>query len=390
MGLSRLCLYRYLNLGSNNENLADSNDNGRMAQWLGILLMKTYNNLYKKLCSMNNLANAWRKARKGKTKKPYVIEFEKNIRENLLNLREELLTQNYKPKPLITFTIRDPKTRKISKADFRDRIIHHALIRVIEPIFDKTFIYDSCANRKGRGNLFALKSFDKYKRKITNNLHSEAFCIKADIKHYFQEINQGILLRIIKGKISDEKVIWLIKQILDNSEQKSKGIGMPLGNLTSQFFANVYLNELDYFVKHKLKSKYYIRYVDDFVLLHNSKLQLEIWKPEIEIFLKEELNLELHKDKSKIIPLSRGVDFVGFRNFYHYRLLRKRNIRKMSLRVKCCNKGIISEQKLLESVQGWNAYAKWANSYKLRKTFSNYLPSKLYCSNWLLFCYPPI
>ena len=328
---------------------------------------------------MNNLANAWRKARKGKTKKPYVIEFEKNIRENLLNLREELLTQNYKPKPLITFTIRDPKTRKISKADFRDRIIHHALIRVIEPIFDKTFIYDSCANRKGRGNLFALKSFDKYKRKITNNLHSEAFCIKADIKHYFQEINQGILLRIIKGKISDEKVIWLIKQILDNSEQKSKGIGMPLGNLTSQFFANVYLNELDYFVKHKLKSKYYIRYVDDFVILHNSKLQLEIWKPEIEIFLKEELNLELHKDKSKIIPLSRGVDFVGFRNFYHYRLLRKRNIRKMSLRVKCCNKGIISEQKLLESVQGWNAYAKWANSYRLRKTFSNYLLSKLYC-----------
>ena len=379
MGLSRLCLYRNLNLNSNNENLADSNDNGRMAQWLGILLMKTYNNLYKKLCSMNNLANAWRKARKGKTKKPYVIEFEKNIRENLLNLREELLTQNYKPKPLITFTIRDPKTRKISKADFRDRIIHHALIRVIEPIFDKTFIYDSCANRKGRGNLFALKSFDKYKRKITNNLHSEAFCIKADIKHYFQEINQGILLRIIKGKISDEKVIWLIKQILDNSEQKSKGIGMPLGNLTSQFFANVYLNELDYFVKHKLKSKYYIRYVDDFVLLHNSKLQLEIWKPEIEIFLKEELNLELHKDKSKIIPLSRGVDFVGFRNFYHYRLLRKRNIRKMSLRVKCCNKGIISEQKLLESVQGWNAYAKWANSYRLRKTFSNYLLSKLYC-----------
>ena len=379
MGLSRLCLYRNLNLNSNNENLADSNDNGRMAQWLGILLMKTYNNLYKKLCSMNNLANAWRKARKGKTKKPYVIEFEKNIRENLLNLREELLTQNYKPKPLITFTIRDPKTRKISKADFRDRIIHHALIRVIEPIFDKTFIYDSCANRKGRGNLFALKSFDKYKRKITNNLHSEAFCIKADIKHYFQEINQGILLRIIKGKISDEKVIWLIKQILDNSEQKSKGIGMPLGNLTSQFFANVYLNELDYFVKHKLKSKYYIRYVDDFVLLHNSKLQLEIWKPEIEIFLKEELNLELHKDKSKIIPLSRGVDFVGFRNFYHYRLLRKRNIGKMSLRVKCCNKGIISEQKLLESVQGWNAYAKWANSYRLRKTFSNYLPSKLYC-----------
>ena len=142
---------------------------------------------------------------------------------------------------------------------------------------------------------------------------------------------------------------------------------MPLGNLTSQFFANVYLNELDYFIKHKLKAKYSIRYVDDFVILHNSKEQLEKWKMEIDRFLKEKLKLELHSQKSKIISLSRGIDFVGFRNFWCYRLLRKRNIRKISFKVEEYKQGKISKEKLIESFQGWNAYAKWANSYKLRR-----------------------
>jgi len=142
---------------------------------------------------------------------------------------------------------------------------------------------------------------------------------------------------------------------------------MPLGNLTSQFFANVYLNELDYFVKHVLRAKYYIRYVDDFVILHKSKLQLEIWKEEIERFLKDKLKIELHPDKSKIVSLSRGIDFVGFRNFWHYRLLRKRNIRKMLIKIENYRNEEVSKEKLLESFQGWNAYAKWGDSFKLRK-----------------------
>ena len=143
------------------------------------------------------------------------------------------------------------------------------------------------------------------------------------------------------------------------------GGGMPLGNLTSQFFANIYLNELDYFVKHKLKAKYYIRYVDDFVILHVSKNQLENWKNEINNFLINELKLELHPDKSKIIPLSRGIDFVGFRNFYYFRLLRKRNIRKIISKINEYNKGLMSENQLSESLQGWCAYAKWSNSFNL-------------------------
>ena len=153
--------------------------------------------------------------------------------------------------------------------------------------------------------------------------------------------------------------------------------GMPLGNLTSQFFANVYLNELDYFIKHQLKAKYYIRYVDDFIILHESKEQLEEWKLQIGEFLINRLKLELHPQKSKIISLSRGVDFVGFRNFWHYKLLRKRNIRKMLKIIGKYKNGEFSKEKMLESFQGWNAYAKWANTLNLRKK----VVRKIYASN---------
>ena len=210
-----------------------------------------------------------------------------------------------------------------------------------------------------------MNRFDKFKRKVTHNLSKEAFCLKADIKHYFQEVDRNILLNIIKRKIKCEKTICLVKLILDNFEENK---GMPLGNLTSQFFANVYLNELDYFVKHKLKSKYYIRYVDDFVIIHKSKIQLKVWKVQISDFLNKELRLKLHKDKSKVIPLSKGIDFVGFRNFYHFKLLRKRNIRKISYKINQFKEGDISKEKILEILQGWNAYAKWVDSYNLTKS----------------------
>ena len=294
----------------------------------------------------------------------YVVEFEENLAYNLKILYDELKDQIYKPKPLKTFILRDPKTRKISKSDFRDRIVHHALCNVIEPIFDKTFICDSCANRKTKGTLFALKRFEKFQRKATKNLTSSTYCLKADIKQYFREINQGVLLNIFQRKIKDKKVIRLIELILKNYKSKE---GMPLGNLTSQFFANVYLNELDYFVKHELKAKYYIRCVDDFVILHDSKDQLKIWKKKIGRFLYENLRLELHQDKSRIVNFSKGVDFVGFRNFYYHRLLRKRNIKNMFLKTKSYKKCEIPKDKFLEIFRGWNAYAKWAKTHNLRK-----------------------
>ncbi len=340
-------------------------------------MAKTYNNLYSKIIDIENLNHAWQKARKGKTKKIYVIEFESNLMENITKLHEELKNQTYKPEPLKIFILRDPKTRKISKSAFRDRIIHHAIIRIIEPIFEKGFIYDSCANRKGKGNLFALKRFEQFIRKVSgngkikglfNSNQIKGYCLKADIKHYFEEVDHQILIEIIKRKIIDEKVIWLINRILENMPiGRRTNVGMPLGNLTSQFFANVYLNELDYFVKHELKARYYIRYVDDFVILNSSKMELKIWKQKIDKFLRDKLKLELHSQKSKIISLSRGIDFVGFRNYWYFRLLRKRNIKKMLAKVDRYKRMEISNWEILESFQGWNAYARWANSLGVRR-----------------------
>ena len=159
---------------------------------------------------------------------------------------------------------------------------------------------------------------------------------------------------------------------MEQAERESSR-GMPLGNLTSQFFANVYLNELDYFVKHKLRAKCYIRYVDDFVILHRSREKLVDWKLQINSFLTNELKIQLHPDKSRVSPLAKGIDFVGFRNYHHFRLLRKRNIRSMRKKIKLFEKEKVSKEQILESFQGWQAYAKWANTYKLRTELSKNL-----------------
>jgi len=173
--------------------------------------------LWNELCSYENLELAYRKARRHKTLKPYVIEFEKNLKGNLLLLRTELLLHSYSPIPLVNFTIYDPKLRKISKSDFRDRIVHHALCNIIEPIFDKSFIYDSYANRKGKGTLGAIKRFDFFKRKVSRNNTLDCYVLKADIRKYFDNIDRNILLNFIKRKISDHRILWLIRKILDNT-----------------------------------------------------------------------------------------------------------------------------------------------------------------------------
>lgn len=341
--------------------------------------MKTYRNLYNKLVSYENLEKAFKKAKKGKTSKLYVIEFEKNLKENLNFLKSELETFTYAPKPLKRFTIRDPKTRIIHASAFRDRIVHHALFNIIEPTFDKTFIYDSYANRIGKGSLKALERFDYFKRKISINgakintaKHDSVvvgYVLKADIKHYFDTIDHEILIRTIGRTIKDENVTWLVKQIL-NQHSIDKGKGMPLGNLTSQFFANLYLNDFDYFVKHKLKAKYYIRYVDDFVILSNSKKMLESYKDKICKYLSS-LRLEMHPSKSKIMPLYNGINLLGFRVFYYHRLIKKSNIKRFER--KLCQKSIklaigdLSHDYFINGLHGWFGYAVWANTYKSRQ-----------------------
>lgn len=198
--------------------------------------------------------------------------------------------------------------------------------------------------------------------------------MKGDIKHYFQEINLEILIKIINKKIKCKNTINLVKIILYNFNKEK---GMPLGNLTSQYFANIYLNELDYFIKQELKIKYYLRYVDDFIILNKSKEELERIKRKIENFLFNELKLELHIQKSRIINLSKGIDFVGFRIFYYYKLLRKRNRRIFKKKIKIVLKNNFDKEKIIEIFNGWNSYSKWADTFYLRKNILKKINKKL-------------
>ena len=223
----------------------------------------------------------------------------------------------------------------------------------------------------GKGTLNAIKRFDYFKRKASKNNNRTCYILKADIKHYFETVDHQTLMKIINKKIKDQKLLNLIKIILKNHKTSEKGKGMPLGNLTSQFFANVYLNELDYFVKHKLKVKYYLRYVDDFVILHYYKNVLQDYQKRINIFLKTKLKLYLHPDKSKICKLSKGISFLGFRIFYHYKLLRKKNLNRFERKFKelkqLYDTGIVSREIAVEKLEGWLTYTKQANTYKYRR-----------------------
>jgi retron-type reverse transcriptase len=341
--------------------------------------MKTYNKLYEKLYSIENLISAFKKARKGKSKKDYVISFESNLNRNLKLLQKELKSKTYKPCQLKKFVIRDPKTRTIHKSLFRDRIVHHAIINIIQPIYEKRFIYDSFASRKSKGSHVAVKRFEYFVRKVSsngqtinksfNNNSIKGYCFKADIKHYFNTINHKVLLDILRKNIKDKDLIGLIKIVLDNFETP-EGKGLPLGNYTSQFFANVYLNQLDYFIKHRLKAKYYIRYVDDFVILDKDKKKLKEYWNKINKYIIY-LKLELHPDKSEIHALRNGITFLGYRIFYHYKLLKKRNInyfyKRFNKKLNLYREGLIEKEDLESFLQGWKGYSKFANTHNFNK-----------------------
>ncbi|PIN76586.1 hypothetical protein COV17_01915 [Candidatus Woesearchaeota archaeon CG10_big_fil_rev_8_21_14_0_10_36_11] len=365
----------WLNNFNNNFNANDRNVNNHntlrgIAHHNAETLLLKPRDLWQELCSVQNLELAYKKARKHKTLRPCVLEFEEKLVENLDMLRTELLFHSYKPRPLKTFILRDPKTRKISKSDFRDRVIHHALCNIIEPFFERMFIYDSYANRKRKGTLKAIQRFEHFRKKLSQNNTFLVFILKSDIRHYFDEVDHAVLLKIIRKRINDPKVLWLIRRVLSNYST-SEGKGMPLGNLTSQFFANVYLNKLDQFVKHRIKTKNYVRYVDDFVILHNSEQQLTEWKKKIADFLREELLLDLHPEKTKIIQAIHGVDFLGLKIFPFHKIMKKRNVcsfkRKLRLICEEFDNGEIMYDKVYDFLEGWIAYAKNADTYNLRR-----------------------
>lgn len=254
--------------------------------------------------------------------------FALNLEDNLFALQKELADKTYKPKGYAFFYIRDPKLRPIHKAPVRDRIVFQATFRVLYHVFDKKFIYNSYACRFGKGTHAGVLQLEEFLKKASKNYTSRVFVLKCDIRKFFYSVDHGILFNLIKQEIDDADALDLISKIIDSFHVVS-GKGLPLGNVTSQLFANVYLNELDQHIKHVLKEKFYIRYCDDFIIVHSDEDHLTRLVPEINRFLQSQLQLYLHPRKIQIRKLSHGIDFLGYVALPHYRVLRTKTKRRM-------------------------------------------------------------
>ncbi|MCC6298350.1 MAG: RNA-dependent DNA polymerase [Anaerolineales bacterium] len=343
--------------------------------------MKTHKHLYPQVHDFENLYLAYRKARRGKRGRAQPAMFERVQDDELLNLQEELQTFAYKPGAYHSFFIHDPKKRLISAAPFRDRVVHHALCRVIEPIWERKFIFDSYANRVGKGTHLALDRAQAYARQF-------AYVLQCDVKQFFPSIDHEILRNEFARRIRDDGALWLCDQILqsgagvlseeydmtyfngDNLLAANRPRGLPIGNLTSQFWANVYLNEFDHFVKRELRCPAYVRYVDDFLLFSNDKRELSNWRSAV-IQKLAGLRLTLHEESAQVYPARTGIPFLGFRVFPDRRRVKRRKVvhfrRKLRRLLETYSTGGLSFEKLNASVQGWINHVRFADSWGLRR-----------------------
>lgn len=343
--------------------------------------MKTYPALYPRISSFENIYLAYRQARKGKRARAGPAAFERRQEEELLALQEELQNFTYRPGAYHSFYIHDPKKRLISAAPFRDRVVHHALCRVIEPIWERSFIADSYANRVGKGTHRALDRATQFARRYR-------YVLQCDVRQFFPSIDHAILHQALSCKVQDEKALWLCGRILESgagvlSEEYDpvcfagddllallRPRGLPIGNLTSQFWANVYLNGFDHFVKRELRCPAYLRYVDDFLLFANDKTLLHAWRRAI-IQRLAGLRLTLHEESAQVFPVSTGIPFLGFRLYPDHRRVKRRKVvqfrRKLQQRLGQFAAGELRFEKLDASIRGWVNHVRYADSWGLRR-----------------------
>lgn len=340
--------------------------------------MKRYSHLWADVVAFENLLQASRQAQRGKRYRPNVLDFNYNLGQELLDLQAELTQKIYTPGNYRTFRIRDPKSRLISAAPYRDRVVHHALCNVIVPLIERTFIADTYANRSGYGTHRALKRFTQFAR-------SSRYLLQCDIRKYFPCIDHTILKDILRRKIKCPDTLWLIDRIIDGSNPQGETAeyfpgddlltpiqrrkGLPIGNLTSQFFANVYLSGLDHFVKEQLKARQYLRYVDDFGLFSDDRVFLEEARLAIEDYLIT-LRLRLHPVKSQLFETRYGANFVGFRILPDRIRVRSENLRRARQRFRQLQQdyraGQVSLAELVQRLQSWEAHLLHGDTYRLR------------------------
>ena len=328
--------------------------------------MKRTGYLFETLYSFENLHEAFKKAFRGSGRTEEACRFHFHLETELLQLREELQSNTYRPARYRYFKTFDPKERTISVAPFRDRVVHHGVVRVLEPVFEPTFIFDSYATRKGKGTHRAVKRAQKY-------MGSGFHYYKADIRKYFDSVDHNVLLGLVRRKIKDEKVLELVERIIRNSDV-SRGLacgkGLPVGNLTSQFFANVYLNPLDHFVKDFMGVKCYVRYMDDMVVFADSKAYLKGVMQKLRMFLHDELKLTLNPRSTFLNSRRNGLPFLGFRIFPRLIRVKRENLKrvkgKLKKRKRELRKGHITEDHFVMSARSMFDHLGFADSFQLR------------------------
>ncbi len=314
---------------------------------------------YDDIISIDNLLDAWKEFIKGKQKKKDVQAFEYNLIENISTLRSELVSGTYRHGPYTHFKISDPKPRDIHKASVRDRLVHHAIYRVLYPFFDRRFINDSYSCRIEKGAHRAMNTFRRYAHRASENHEKTLWVLKCDIRKFFASIDQDILLAILRKHLSDSSTVNLLRNVIDSFHSTAVGKGLPLGNLTSQLLVNIYMNEFDQFAKHTLKVRHYIRYSDDFVILSKDKEWLIKTLPYMVVFLRDRLKLEMHPNKVSISTFGSGVDFLGWGHFVDHRVLRTSTKRRMLKALR----GNPSEA----TIMSYRGMLSHGNAYKLSK-----------------------
>lgn len=322
-------------------------------------------NIFNQIISTENIVCAWEEFLCGKRGKYDVQVFSLTLMNNIFKLQRDLEEKRYVHGAYHAFKISDPKPRDIHKASVRDRLLHHAIYRVLYPYFDKRFIADSFSCRNDKGTHKALKRFQKFTWRVSKNNTKQCWILKCDIRKFFASIDHKILLSILEKYINDTETIWLCRQVINSFEsEKESGRGLPLGNLTSQLFANVYMNEFDQFIKHELRIKYYIRYADDFVIFSDDRYKLQNFIHQINAFLESELHLSLHRNKLFIKTIGSGVDFLGWVHFPDHRVLRTATKRRMVKRIK--------EHLTQEAINSYIGLLKHGNTNELKKHFLNF------------------
>lgn len=295
----------------------------------GFLNMKKISQ-YNNIITVAKLLRAWEEFLQGKKKRKDVAVFQNRLMDNIFDIHHELKEKTYSHGGYVAFKINDPKPRDIHKATVRDRLVHHLLYRELYGYFDSKFIYDSYSCRVGKGTHKAINRFRDFGSSVSENGTRACWVLKCDIKKFFASIDHVTLKKILVRHIDDKDLLELLENIISSFNTEGKqGEGLPLGNLTSQLLVNIYMNEFDQFVKHKLKAKYYIRYADDFVFLHEDKKYLEDLVPQISEFLEGRLKLTLHPNKLFLKTLASGVDFLGRVHFPEHRVLRTTTKRRM-------------------------------------------------------------